>query len=195
MKRIKSVLKRFLLWIGAAALLWLMAGCRTSDENTTHPVWKGTEYWIDAAKAEGEAELPKVSARVNAPPRVEKVLTDESGRLTVTINADVEISDAAAAGIYKLEAADFSQETVTLLFQRLCEGRNMLEPPSGMTKRQVEAEIAAWEEAARHSSGENLENAEARKDYDGRQRRFLLLVGITLLCASVHCGGYAVTPL
>lgn len=162
MKQANAKLKHTFLWMMAILLLAGLLGCQKPSVET-NPIRQDAEHMLSVPVG-AAAELP-VRERVRAPASVQRTITDESGLITVRIDADVAVPDASVAPVYKVFAADFSQETVSLLFERLCSGRGMTQTADGMTKRQLEAEIATWEEAIKHISGENLQNAKQRMAY------------------------------
>ncbi len=79
--------------------------------------------------------------RLTCPERVVEELHPINDIITIRIDADVRIPDVDKIPVMRTHAADFSQETVSLLFQRLCGNVNMFKLPSGMTKSEIEEKI------------------------------------------------------
>ena len=149
MKKLKIVWKRFLLWIGAAAVALPLAACR----QTTDPAilaQKNTEQIIELAVADDTETVDAPSGtplaeQLDAPERLSEQLTGADSKLTVTIDAPVVVPECDMP-IVRVEPAEFTQEQVTNVFQAFCGDTPMFLESDVMTKSEIEQSIAIHRE-------------------------------------------------
>ncbi len=145
MKRNRRSWKRFFLWIGAAALtVFALGGCAAdaADAETGALPQDLEQLLSSAAAADGAVTVEEL----DAPRRYSERFSSEDGALTVQIDADVAVPAVKAIPILEVVPADFSQDTVSLLFERLCGtlgmGQDALLTDSDVTNRETGEVIA-----------------------------------------------------
>ena len=121
-------------------ILSILAGCHKTPDSPI-VAGKNNEQMIEKAQ---ETALDTNSAlflreKAQAPDTLEYDLTESN--MTVTVNADVDVPDGDEMSILRVQAGDFSQETVTSLWNELVGDTPMLYTSNEMTKSEIEAAI------------------------------------------------------
>ena len=133
--------KAWLLVLILAFTIVSIAGCQSTPDDPV-VIQKDLEQMIEKAQATPEAaETPGISLReqTDAP----ETLKDNStqNNVTVAINAKVDVPDSNEISIIRVKESDFSQETVTSLWNELIGDTPMLYTSNEMTKSEIEAAI------------------------------------------------------
>lgn len=138
MKKIKTLWKRFLLWIGAAAML-LSAGCAKA------PVQDAAAYTsietigtVTAGKPE-----PAPTTLPVFPERYEKQLSFD--KLEVQIDADVDVPPLTVFPTYILEPRRFTQEQADLILAGLLDGEELYDESNSYNRKYIQTLIDEYE--------------------------------------------------
>ena len=149
MKYMKSILKRFLLWLGAAVMLLAVVGCAKAPVEDV-AAKKNTERIVEIAQ-NGEAldavmqKTASAAEQVQAPERLTRELNAADGLLTIHIDAPVIVPDASMP-IVRVAPAQFSQEQVTKVFRVFCGDTPMYWMTDVWTKSEIAKSIAQYRE-------------------------------------------------
>ena len=135
----KMMLSIFLL------LALLLTACQTTPEADI-VVQKNTEQMIEAAKVTPEAAADKTLTELyGIPETLSFTDTGAEGKLTITVDAAVEAPEKPLP-IVRVEAAQFSQGTVTGLWNAFLGGMPMLETVREQTKDDIVASILYYKQ-------------------------------------------------
>jgi hypothetical protein len=128
--------KLSLLLIAAAAAL-LVSACQPTPEKAA-VVGKDLEQMIKAATS-GQNTAGDLKTRLGVPERYESYIEDATGKLKVTIDADIVLPQADSIPIVRVEARPFDQQTVDKLIELLFEDGKLYDPYplSEMTKAEI----------------------------------------------------------
>ena len=114
MKTIKTIWKRFLLWIGAAAML-LSVGCAKRNATEESAMQLDMVQMVETAKENPEAptgaDAIDLYELLCAPEHCTEELVSEKGWLTVHLDADVILPDTALP-IVRLESKEITMEDI-----------------------------------------------------------------------------------
>jgi len=143
MNKIKRILKRFLLWIGAAALMILVTACGQKQADTT-AMRLDTVQMVETAAGDTSAETADtLRERLDAPDVYAYEAAD--GVVTLTANAPVSIPDVESVPMVKTSGADFTQEQIDVLLLLLWEDDAMWNNDQPLTKSKIEQQITSIE--------------------------------------------------
>ncbi|HWS30419.1 MAG TPA: DUF6034 family protein [Clostridia bacterium] len=147
-------MKRLLALILITAIL--LTACQKTPEADI-VVQKNTEQMIEATKETPEAaETVTLAEAYEIPETLSYSEVDADGKLRIEVDAPIELPSVNMLPVARVNAVDFSQEIVSLMFGRLCGGYEMLETPQKSTKKQIEHDITGLEK--------ELENPEYQDD-------------------------------
>ena len=123
MKKIKIVWKRFLLWIGAAAML-LSGGCAKQVDAGPEPyVSIDTVQLLETAGTSAENVGSILRERLNAPEHYEaQTMMASDGHLAIVLDAAVEVPNVDAMPIYRVNAGTFDDRLINRAFDYFCKG-------------------------------------------------------------------------
>ena len=141
-------MRKALCMISALALLaGLLSGCAETPEVSV-VLQKDQEQLIKTANSLEDPSIT-ISEQVNAPQRVEEHFSDNSGVMSVTIDAAPELPEADYAKIIRVTQHEFTQEEVSLWTQTLFGDAPLYttESLTAKTKGELEAEILLYEKA------------------------------------------------
>ncbi len=121
----------------AAALL---AACQATPDKPA-VVQKDMEQMIEKAAETDAAKTLGVTLRerTGAPQRFEAEYT--YGKLSVNVNADITVPDAAAIPVVRVAPADFTQETIDALWEYFVGDTEMVGAQAEKTKSEIEEDI------------------------------------------------------
>ncbi len=146
----KRMLSIFLL------LALFLTACQATPEADI-VVQKNTEQMIEVAKATPEPDAMQTPqaepgksalyATLGIPEVYEATLTNAAGKLTVYVDVRPEVPEADALPVARVVPADFSQGTVTALYDYLIGDTPMFEQPSVPDKIMLEKEMLMWRQA------------------------------------------------
>lgn len=121
------------------ALLLLTTACQPTPES---PIVIGKDQGIMLEQAQ-QMPQPGISLqeRLACPERYVDELELSNEIVTVHIDAKVSVPNVDKISVMRIHATDFSQEITSLMFDRLCDGLNMLEVQQTLTKGQIEETI------------------------------------------------------
>lgn len=127
----------------------LLPGCKKTPES---PIVVGKDQTVMIERAQQTSTTTQndpppsvpLKERLACPERVVEELSLLDDLVTIRVDADVRIPDVDKIPVVRTHAANFTQETVTMLFNRLCGGQEMLESLRVKTKSQIEEEIISW---------------------------------------------------
>ena len=131
MKTIKTIWKRFLLWIGAAAML-LSVGCgkREATEESTmqldmvQMLETAAQPTDDVIVPEGTgAATEQMRQRLGAPEHVNDSFQSKDGYQTVQIDADVSIPNATKLSIVEVSRSPLTQDRADRVVKALVKGQ------------------------------------------------------------------------
>ena len=142
--KFKLFLKRFLAWIGAAAMLLAVVGCAKKPDASVIAK-TNTEQIISLTTAQTSSDkLPatdSLATQLGTPDCIEDTQTAVNDKLVINYHASVVVPDATAMPIYRVEPAEFTQAQVKGLFDAYCGNVPMYETGARLTKQQIEAAI------------------------------------------------------
>jgi hypothetical protein len=131
--------KKLFVWILTAAVLF--TACQPTPEADI-VIQKNTEQMIKAAKQTPEAaEAMTLAEAYVIPETLSYTENDVDGKLVIEVDASIELPSVNMLHIARVNAADFSQETVSLMFDRLCGDYEMIQTPQKATKEQIKRDI------------------------------------------------------
>jgi hypothetical protein len=146
--------KKLFVWILTAAVLF--TACQPTPEADI-VIQKNTEQMIKAAKQTPEAaEAMTLAEAYVIPETLSYTENDVDGKLVIEVDASIELPSVNMLPIARVSTADFSQETVSLMFDRLCGDYEMIQTPQKATKEQIKRDIMGLEK--------ELENPEYQND-------------------------------
>ncbi len=130
----------FALLITTAFILAFTACQKTPSEPIV--IQKDMERLIEVAQAT-QAPIAEVSLKeqLGAPATWQYTGQNTKGDLTMEINASVVLPDANAMPIVRVEAADFTQDTVKQFFDFLCSDAEFYDDAQILTKKEIEEMI------------------------------------------------------
>ncbi len=128
MKKMKRIWKRFLLWIGAAALVFgALTGCANKTEETSGLQLDMEQMLETAAQPSGgeTAESGRAALReaLGCPERYTASFTDKSGKKQAIIDARVYLPDAEKLSVVGVLRSDLTQECADKVVQALVKGQ------------------------------------------------------------------------
>ena len=123
------------------AMLLMVAGCQKTPEEPI-VVQKDTDRLIERVEA-SETEKSNLSLRdrYGIPERFEISLEGVTGNMSVTAETEIDVPEGNVLPMYRVMLTNFSQETVSKLFDALCGDYEMMETPQEMTKKEIAEEI------------------------------------------------------
>ena len=128
----------FSLGLGLALTL-LLSACQKSPSEPI-VIQKNQDDMIKAATSpDEEPEALPIGERIEAPEHYQCELNGDS--IKIGIDADVVIPDLTTVPMFRVEAANFSQDQISTYFRELCGEATMWIVPSELTKADVESEI------------------------------------------------------
>lgn len=133
-------MKRTYTILAAVLTAVFLAGCMATPEKEI-VIRKDMEQMIGKAAATEAAETPGVTLRerTGAPQRFEAEYA--YGKLSVAVDADITVPDAAAMPIIRVKPADFSQETVDAFWKYFVGDTEMVGAQAERTKAEIEEDI------------------------------------------------------
>ncbi len=159
-------MKRVLVFVLMAALL--LPGCQSTPKVEYHP----TPIQLDMAQMiEKAQDAPRnvnfsVAAeksdslyeRLGAPQTYETKLTPKTDKLSVTVNAAVELPKTNAMPVAKVKPVQFTQQQATSFFDALRDGAVLYDTGrTGFTRAELDENIKMWQSRA---TGQELESAQ-----------------------------------
>lgn len=127
----------------AVMMMGVLAACQKTPESPI-VVGKDQDELLDKAQQntpdESEPDTP-LAERLGIPEVYGAELETRNEKLIIRIDGEIQAPAVSQIPIVRTQAADFSQEIVSLIFDRLCAGRNMTEVPQQPTKGEIEKEI------------------------------------------------------
>ena len=161
--KFKLFLKRFLAWIGAAAMLLAVVGCAKAPDasviaktNTEQIVSIATESQSTVPNSSTDAAGTDIAALreyYGVPERYTSEFSNADGKLTIKADVALTIPSVFGIPVVEVEAGNFSQELTTKAFRYFCNGISMIQQPEQVTK-------AGWEISIQQAQA----NAEAAAD-------------------------------
>ncbi len=141
------MLKRMIclcLICGSMLLAGALFGCAATSDSTTAAMSKDMEQLIATASIPSEdAEGQTLRESLGVPYRVEKTaLPTQLEKFTISISADVSVPDVDHLSVYRVSAANFSQELVARVFHYFCKDETMYDYENiYQTRDQIQARI------------------------------------------------------
>lgn len=131
------------LCLTLAMMTAVFSGCQQTPE-VPIVIQKDTDILIEKAQT-----TPKVSTmsemslaeRYDMPAELSLTLNGADGKYTVMVDATIEVPTVNRLPILRVQASDFSQETVSMMFERLCGKYEMWEWQMERTKEDIEKQI------------------------------------------------------
>ncbi len=108
-----------LLALSLSLVLLLAAGCQSTPEEG---IVKGKSSDALIEKAQTTPGQGTLAQRVNAPAHYDAAFSNESGTLTVTVDAAVTVPDAEAVPIIRVKPANITQAQTDVLMDQLVQG-------------------------------------------------------------------------
>lgn len=142
-------MKKVLLLFIAASILLPLVGCQKTPEN---PIVVGKDQSIMLERAqqssprtldESQVSQPSIplKERLTCPECVIAELSSINDIITIRVDADVSVPGVETIPVMRIHAVDFSQDMVTMMFNRLCGDQVLMKLPLVATKSQIEEEI------------------------------------------------------
>lgn len=126
MNKIKRILKRFLLWIGATTLTVLATACGQKQDDTTSIQLDMAQMLETAAQASEDdtvtAENPELRETLGCPERYADSFTDKSGKKQVIVDAQVYVPDATELSVVEVFRSELTQNRVDRVVNALMKG-------------------------------------------------------------------------
>ncbi|MGE5493681.1 MAG: DUF6034 family protein [Burkholderiales bacterium] len=130
-------MKKFSLFLIAAIAALLVSACQPTPEKAA-VVGKDLEQMIKAATS-GQNTAGDLKTRLGVPERYESYIEDATGKLKVTVDADIVLPQADSIPVVCVESRPFDQQTVDKLIELLFEDGKLYDPYplSEMTKTEI----------------------------------------------------------
>ncbi|HWS30417.1 MAG TPA: DUF6034 family protein [Clostridia bacterium] len=155
----------------ALAALFLLTACQATPEADI-VVQKNTEQMIEAAKETPEATADKTLAELyGIPEGLSFTDTGADGKLTITVEATVSAPEKPLP-IVRVEAAQFSQETVTMFWNAFLGDTPMMETVYEQTKADIEESILYYKQVQAGSIDGMMTPEEAQEYIDELEARY-----------------------
>ena len=159
--RIKQIIRRFLSWIGATAMLLALVGCDNSANKASFkPIPLDTAQMMETAASEMPVKN-SITLRERLDAQEKFQYKEKNGIVTLSINAPVLVPEVAAVSVVRTTGADFSQEQVDQVLALLWGKDAMWDNNPPLTKVQIEEQIASIEE-----------NLNTQQDYQDEREYF-----------------------
>ena len=174
----KRNMKRNSIILLACAIL--LSGCAnaqtqgaTVEKNTDQMVeiaLAGMEPTANATAAPTEAtQTPAARSplyeKLGAPERYLVPLSPKTDKLAITVDADVILPNAEGMPTVRIEARDFTQEEVTLLFRALCGDTIMYRKRTQSTRAEIQERIDDVREEMKTATGDRLKKLQENLAY------------------------------
>ena len=128
-------MKRFLPFVLLLALA--LTGCQSTPEEG---IVKGKSSAALIEKAQAEPGQGALAEKLNAPEHYEDAFSNESGALTVTVDADVTVPDAEKVPIWRVEDGAITQTQADALIKGLVR-TTLYDPDRPLTKSEIADQI------------------------------------------------------
>lgn len=166
------MLKKMIALLTVGLLLaGVLTACVKVDAPATTSVSKGTEQMITtAALSSDNAAGQTLRETLGAPERVDETLSTQMEKFSIVISADITVPDTDHLSVYRVNAAEFSQEFVTKAFDYFCKGETMYNFGNLVhTKDQIQSRIESiqrdldWDQSP---NGSEDQDDSWRADYE-----------------------------
>ncbi len=165
-------MKRMMALMLALTMAAAMAGCKTTPEEPA-VIGKNVDILIDkATKTDGETATPAptgpdnraiLAEKLGVPERFTANSSFSDGMLTYAADVQIELPDAAALPVMRVEPADFSQELVTKVYGYLVGDTPMYQQQLRMTKERIEEELVFWRQILKDPDSAKESKAQAEE--------------------------------
>lgn len=150
----------------------VLAGCKTTPEEPV-VIGKNVDILIDkATETDGSTTTPAPTGPDNRAILAEKLGVPErfvaqnsfsEGLLTYAADTEIELPDAAALPVMRVEPADFTQELVDKMYDYLVGDTPMYQQQLRMTKERIEEELVSWRKILEDPDSEDESKAQAEE--------------------------------
>lgn len=153
----------FVLFLTVAMFILFVTACQETPEKPA-VIRKDLEQMLgnaekgDTEKSDGRS----LSEQYGIPETYKFKFTSEDGKLDIIVDAQVTVPDANAMPIYRVKAADFTQEQVDALWNVFCRDREMWKSPQQQTKSEIQDSIVAWKRFMKDEGEEDNPEAQER---------------------------------
>lgn len=172
---IRAAIRKHIVFILLLLVIVCVSACQPTPDIQI-VVGKNQEQMIEAAKQTQppgqEQDDLTLSERLSVPQRYTVELTED--KLRILVNAEVIFPDTDKVPMFKVSAADFTQEHADGLIKAMFNGETLYEWESGelrMTKEEVERMLIIWRQR-KASSDEEFASKEGQEWCDSAIERF-----------------------
>ena len=161
-------MKRTVAAILSLVIILSLVACQPSPREGV-VAEKDSELMLEKAQKDSSTtnDGSSLSEQYHIPEHYQFEAAGADGNLNIIVDAQVIVPDVSALPIYRVKAAEFSQETVSVFFQALCGDAEMYVESGQRTKEQIQQDILelkgqiATLEADPQHSDEQLEMAKS----------------------------------
>lgn len=136
-------MKKIIMIFTAALLLLSLAACQpTPDKDIV--IGKSLENMIDKATAqqtEEETQGSTIAQKVGAPDRYTAELADAQGRVSIHVNAEVQIPNVTGVSVQRVGKGELTQAQVDVLMDMLMKGDAFSGDNYKLTKSEIQQQI------------------------------------------------------
>lgn len=135
--------KTISLFMTGLLLVGTLFACEEANKASTPSVSKDTQQMIATAALPTDNEAGQTLRQtLGAPERVEENLTTQMEKYSITIAADVSVPEVDHLSVYRVNAAEFSEEFVAKAFDYFCKDVTMYDYNNHFkTKDQIQGQI------------------------------------------------------
>ena len=154
-------MKRALIISIAVLLLLSMAACQaTPDKDIV--IGKSLDEMIDKAvetPSDEATQLPggTIAEKVGAKDTYTAELADAKGKVSIHVNADVQIPDTAGVSVQRIGVGEFTQAQVDVLMDKLMKGEAFSGDDLKLTKSEIQQQILEIQAANNQETPDNNE--------------------------------------
>lgn len=170
LKKTISLLTTGLLLVG------MLSACVTENPQAEPSMNRDTEQMIaTAAQPSNTAAGQTLRETLGVPERVEETLPTSMDKFSVSISADVSVPDADHLPVYRVNAAEFSQEFIAKAYDYFCKNETMYYFGNlTQTKDQIQGQIGAIQrdlDSNQSPNGSEDKDGAWRTDYEAEIAR------------------------
>ncbi len=159
-------MKKISMIVLAALMLLSMAACQATP-NKNIVIGKSLDDMIDKATESQTAEQSRaqgstIAAKVGAKEIYTTELVDAQGKVTIHVNADVQIPDVSGVSVQRVGKGEFTQAQVDVLMDMLMKGEAFSGDDFKLTKSEIQQQILEIQAMDIEDASENSDIASKR---------------------------------